>query len=82
LSGLARVPDPVTLRLAERATADASVRAEAELACLQIAQKLGTDHADAVKTVLTWLAANASSVEVRKEAGTRLQKLDGKRRQD
>lgn len=78
LSGLARVPDRRTLQLAECAAADAAVRAEGELACLQIAQKLGTDCADAAKATLARLAANASSPEVRSGAGNWWRKLDGK----
>lgn len=41
LSGLARVPNLQTLELARKAAADPAVKAEAEAARLQIAQKLG-----------------------------------------
>jgi len=41
LSGLARVPNRTTLKLAQKASADPAVKAEAAAALLQITQKLG-----------------------------------------
>jgi HEAT repeat protein len=76
LSGLARVPDLAALRLTERATADAAVRVEAELACLQIAQAVGEDNFEAVATMLRRLAAAGSSAELRTQAEGLLRKFD------
>lgn len=76
LSGLARVPDVNTLKLAEEAGSDPSVRTEAELACLQIAQKLGGSDFDAVEGVLTRLAASGGSASVKADAQGLLRKLN------
>ena len=76
LSGLARVPHATTLKLAEQLGADSAVQAEAELACLQIAQKLGPADFAAVEATLTRLAASAANPAVRKDARSLLQKLN------
>jgi HEAT repeat protein len=76
LSGLARVPDQVTLNLAEVACADASVKAEAEFACLQIARGLGASDFEAVRAPLTRLAAQASNLSVQTNAQALLKYLD------
>lgn len=76
LSGLARVPCRKTLDLAEQGCADPAVRAEAEVACLQIAQKLGVAEFEAMEATLTRLAAGAGNVSVKTNAQVLLQKLN------
>jgi HEAT repeat protein len=76
LSGLARVPHPTTLGLAEQACADSTVRAEAELACLQIARGLGTSEFSVVESALARLISNTSNASVRTNAQALLKQLD------
>jgi hypothetical protein len=76
LAGLARVPQPATLALADQACADAAVRNEAELACLQIARRLGPADFTAVTKVLTRLARQAELAAVRTESQSLLKQLD------
>ena len=76
LSGLARVPDPLTLGLAEQACADSTVKPEAELACLQIAQALGTTEFATVEAALTRLIAATADQAVRTKAQALLKQLD------
>lgn len=75
LSGVGQVPHSSTMALAEKATTDSSVKLEAELACLQIAQKLsGNDYAVA-EASLTRLA-NVGSPSVQTNAKALLRKLN------
>ncbi len=76
LSGIARVPHPVTLGLADQACADAGIRPEAELACLQIAQALGTTNLVEVETVLNRLAKDTTNPSIRTDVQALLQHLD------
>jgi HEAT repeat protein len=76
LSGLARVPDALTLRLAEQACGEPSVRLEAELACLQIAQSLGSSEFETVQTTLVRLSAAAGNPTIRSNALSTLRQLD------
>jgi HEAT repeat protein len=76
LSGLARVPHPVTLGLAEKACADAAVKPEAELACLQIARGLGTTEFDMVEAALARLSSDAGDPSLRTNAQALLKQLD------
>jgi HEAT repeat protein len=76
LSGLARVPDASTLRLAEQACAEPAVRPEAELACLQIARALGSSEFDVVQASLARLGAGAADPNVRSNALAVLKQLD------
>ena len=76
LSGLARVPHPTTLGLAEQACADSTVRAEAELACLQIARELGSAEFEVVESALARLISNTSDSSVRTNAQALLKQLD------
>jgi HEAT repeat protein len=76
LSGLARVPTLTTLKLAEQASSDNAVRQEAELACLQIAKKLGAADFETVEATLARLATTAQNAVVRTEAGSTLKVLN------
>ena len=76
LSGLARVPHPVSLGLADQACADPTVKQEAELACLQIARGLGASDFVAVEPVLTRLVADTGDLSVRTQAQALLKQLD------
>jgi hypothetical protein len=76
LSGLARVPHPVTLGLADQACGDPAVKQEAEVACLQIAKGLGRSDVAAVETVLVRLAADTSDPSVRIQAQALLKQLN------
>ena len=76
LSGLARVPTATTLKLADQASADPAVKAEADLACLQIAQKLGGRDFEAAAATLTRLAATAGNPTVQTNAQTLLRRLN------
>jgi HEAT repeat protein len=68
LGAAARLPYRATLQLAEEAMADASVRAEAEFALLQIARLLGSAEAVAVRAAMARLATEATEEKVRTEA--------------
>lgn len=68
LAGLAAVPHPQALALAERACADATVQAEAEIACLQIAKALLASAPGLAEASLTRLATSASNHGVRTNA--------------
>jgi hypothetical protein len=68
IAALAGVPHPEALALAEQACMDTTVRAEAEIACLQIAKTLLTSEPGQSEAALTRLAANAGSPSVRTNA--------------
>lgn len=76
LSGLARVPNATTFKLAEQAAADSAVEMEADLACLQIAQKLGSAQFEVVEATLTRLAAASGNANVRTNAQSMLRQLN------
>jgi HEAT repeat protein len=75
LAGLARVPLPATLQLAEKAATDPAVRAEAEIAALQIMQQLGGAHLDVIESALQRLAESATNPGVRTDAQALQRKL-------
>jgi HEAT repeat protein len=76
LSGLARVPHPATLALAEQACADPAVKAEAELACLQIARSLGARELAAVESALSRLISGTGDPSMRTNAQSLMKQLD------
>jgi hypothetical protein len=76
LSGLARVPHRKTLALAEQACTDADVKAEAEIACLQIAQELGSAELETAEAALAQLASSAGSLSLQTNAQVLLRKLN------
>lgn len=76
LSGLARVPNLATLKLAEQAGDAAEVKVEAELASLQIAQKLASAEFEAVEPTLARLAASAVHPPVKASAQALLKKMN------
>jgi len=75
LSGLAQTPTPVALGLAEKACADPLVRREAEMACLQIAQKLSAADRPAAEASLKRLAADSANPSIQTNAQAILNKL-------
>lgn len=68
LAGLAGIPHPEALALVEQACADASVQAEAEIACLQIASALVASDSARAEASLSRLAGNAGNYNVRTNA--------------
>jgi hypothetical protein len=76
LSGIAQVPHAVTFGLAEQAWADPAVRAEAELASLQIARGLGPSQPALIEPVLTRLVVGTSNPSVRAEARALLNQIN------
>ncbi len=68
LAGLAASPHPDALALAEQLSADATVKAEAEIAWLQIAKALVGSDPRLAEASLNRLAANASDNNVRTNA--------------
>ncbi len=68
LAGLAGVPHPDALALAEAACADTTVQAEAEIACLKIAKALLASEPDLATASLNRLAAGANNSAVRNDA--------------
>lgn len=74
LSGLARVPDPATLRLAEQAAMDATVQPEAEWAWLQIAQAMPDDGA--TTAALERLIRRTTDPSIRTKAQAILKQLE------
>ena len=68
LAGLAGVAHSEALVLAEQACADATVQAEAEIACLQIAKTLLASEPARAEASLSRLAANAGNRGVRTNA--------------
>lgn len=75
LSALASAPHRDALLLAERALADAAVKTEAEIACLQIAKALVASEPEAAGASLQRLVAD-SSATVRTNAQAILKQLD------
>ena len=74
LAALAGVPHSEALALAEQACADAAVRAEAEIAWLQIAKALLASETALAEASLTRLATNASNQTVRTNAQVLVQR--------
>jgi HEAT repeat protein len=68
LAGLAAVPHPDALALTEQLSADATVKAEAEIAWLQIAKALIAAQPGLAEASLNRLATNASGNNVRTNA--------------
>ena len=68
LAGLAASPTPEALALTEQLSADATVKAEAEIAWLQIAKALVASQPNLAEASLNRLAANASDNNVRTNA--------------
>ena len=68
LAGLADVPHAESLALAEQARTDATVQAEAEIACLQIAKALLASEPGLAEASLTRLATSAGNPGVRTNA--------------
>ena len=68
LAGLAASPHPDALALAEQLAADATVKAEAEIAWLQIAKALVASQPGLAEASLTRLATSASNNNVRTNA--------------
>ncbi|MHB8521229.1 MAG: HEAT repeat domain-containing protein [Limisphaerales bacterium] len=76
LSGLGNVPDPAALQLVEPLRANPAIRAEAELAMLNIAASMvGSDAANA-KTVATKLQAESEIAATRDRAAGLLGQID------
>jgi hypothetical protein len=76
LSALGRTPQVEALRVAEQAAADPAVAAEAELACLQLAQTLGASEFEVVSGVLGRLALSGASAGTQTRARALLRQLD------
>ena len=68
LAGLAASPHPDALTLAEQLSEDATVKAEAEIAWLQIAKALVASQPSLAEASLNRLAANAGDTNVRTNA--------------
>lgn len=68
LAGLAASPHPDALALTEQLSADATVKAEAEIAWLQIAKALIAAQPGLAEASLNRLAANASDTNIRTNA--------------
>ena len=75
LSALSSAPHREALQLAERALADASVKAEAETACVQIAKALLPSDPEAAESSLQRLVADGGAT-VRTNAQAILRQLD------
>ena len=68
LAGLADSPHPDSLALVEQLSTDATVKAEAEIAWLQIAKALVASQPSLAEASLNRLAANASDTNIRTNA--------------
>jgi len=68
LAGLAAYPHPDGLKLVEKVSEDAAVKAEAEIACLQIARALVASQPGLAEASLNRLATNANDNGVRTNA--------------
>ena len=78
LAALAATPHREALALAGGALNEPEVKAEAEIACVQIAKALLASDRDAAATTLRRLAAEGSSLTVRTNAQALLKQLDSR----
>ncbi|MBU6400450.1 MAG: HEAT repeat domain-containing protein [Verrucomicrobia bacterium] len=76
LSGLGNIPDPEALKLAAPLLEDAAVRAEAELAMLDVAAGIVGSAPNDAKAVLARLQTESSNPAVRARAGKLLNQID------
>ena len=76
LSGLASARSVAALRMVEKLLADASLKAEAELACVQIAGNVRDSAPDEARAALRKLVASAKSDTVRRRARNVLSDMD------
>jgi len=76
LAELAKLPLPAALELARQSGRDEAVRAEAQLASVQIAARLLATHRAAAEAALRQVLAEASADQVRAEAQTALKALE------
>lgn len=79
LARLAELPIPAALELAETFRGDTTVRAEAEVACLQIASRLEAAHMEEAVSALRKLAESAENPRVRNESRSLLTALEAHR---
>ena len=75
LAELVKLPDPRALKAAQSYCADETVKAEAELACVQLASKLLSSHRTAAEAVLRTISSEASSEAEPADAKAKLDSL-------